>query len=134
VIEQDEDVRELTVKKANYGRKAEPVRLKWVDGVFERQTGGVFGLDSMQRNAVADDAFVRLLRLHERLGMPVSPNASSIYAPVVFASHSQAGGVTKRAFKAAMERLLETGKIRVIREGPPSKRRIRLTSYAEENS
>jgi RecA-family ATPase len=134
VVEQDEDVRELTVKKANYGRKAEPVRLKWVDGVFERQTDGVFGLDSMQRNAVADDAFVRLLQLHERLGMPVSPNASSIYAPTVFASHSQADGVTKRAFKGAMERLLETGKIRVIQEGPPSKRRVRLTSYAEEHS
>jgi len=132
VVEQDEDVRELTVKKANYGRKAEPVRLKWVDGVFERQTGGVFGLDSMQRNAVADAAFVRLLQLHERLGMPVSPNASSIYAPTVFASHSQADGVTKRAFKGAMERLLETGKIRVIQEGPPSKRRVRLTSYVEE--
>jgi RecA-family ATPase len=134
VIEQDEDVRELTVKKANYGRKAEPIRLKWVDGIFERQSGGAFSLDGAQRNAAADKAFVALLQLHERLGMPVSPNASSIYAPTVFATHSQANGITKRAFKGAMERLLETGKIRVIQEGPPSKRRVRLTSYAEENT
>ena len=100
VIEQDEDVRELSVKKVNYGRKGEPIRVKWVDGVFERQAGTTFGLDATQRNAVADDAFLTLLRWHERHGQPVSPNASSLYAPRVFASHyrlqgQDAGGATR---------------------------------------
>lgn len=134
VIEQDEDVRELSVKKVNYGRKGEPIRVKWIDGVFERQAGTTFGLDATQRNAVADDAFLTLLRLHERLGMPVSPNPSSLYAPTVFTNHSQSGGISKRAFKGAMERLLEAQKIRAVHEGPPSKRRVRLTVYAEEEA
>jgi RecA-family ATPase len=133
-IEADEDVRDLTVMKANYGPKGAPIRLKWVSGVFRRQSGGSFGLNTAQRDAVADDAFLTLLRLHERLGIPVSPSASSLYAPTVFASHSQAGGVTKRAFKGAMERLLERGNIRVVQEGPPSKRRARLTVFGEEEA
>lgn len=45
------------------------------------------------------------------------------YAPKVIAEHPDSEGTTKRALKAAMESLLSTGRIRVVEDGPASKRR-----------
>lgn len=131
-VEHDEDLRELSVKKINYGRKSDPIRLKWCGGIFQRQTGDSFGLNAGQRGAAAEETFLTLLQLHEEFGLPLSPNVSSRYAPTVFAKHTGSKGITKHAFKGAMERLLESHRIRLVPDGPPSKRRMRLTAYSEE--
>ena len=53
-------------------------------------------------------------------GRDVSPNHSRSWAPAVFAVHPDAEGVTKKAFAAAMERLLKAKRIAVETIGPPS--------------
>lgn len=114
--------------KANYGRTGEEIRLRWVDGVFQREAG-VFGLDVLARDAAVDEVFLRLLRLHEQQEIEVSPKPCASYAPNVFAAHTEAGGIGKRAFKAAMERLLHAHKVRVRHVGPPSRRKAILTAF-----
>jgi RecA-family ATPase len=130
LAEPDETLRELSVKKANYASKGQPIRMKWVDGVFARQAGA-HGLDSGDRDMRAELAFMSLLRWHEQHGINVSPKPSASYAPTVFARHSDADGVTKRAFARAMERLLSSSKIRIETVGPASRQTTRLTAYAE---
>lgn len=122
----------MTIKKANYAAKGTPIRLKWVDGVFERQASA-FGLDSVERDAAAEKTFMSILRLTEGQGLHVSPKPSNAYAPAVFAKRNDASGVTKRAFQGAMERLLTQRKIRIVEEGPASRRRTRLTAYFDQN-
>lgn len=130
LAEPDETLRELSVKKANYAQKGQPIRLKWADGVFERQPDGQ-GLQTADRDLRAELTFMSLLRWHEQHGMNVSPKPSTSYAPAVFARHSDADGVTKRAFTRAMERLLSSRKIRIETIGPASRQTTRLSAYAE---
>lgn len=54
----------------------------------------------------------------------------SKYAPKLMAEHPDCEGMTKKAFKQAMESLLTSGRIFCAEEGPPSKRR----KYLAENA
>ncbi|WP_407174544.1 AAA family ATPase [Bradyrhizobium sp. STM 3562] len=128
LVEPDETIRELSVKKANYAQKGQPIRLKWADGVFERQDGD-FGLDRAERDQRAELVFMSLLRWHEEHGINVSPKPSAAYAPTVFARHGDAQGISKRAFAGALERLLSTKRIAIETIGPPSRQTTRLTAY-----
>jgi hypothetical protein len=47
---------------------------------------------------------------------------SSNYAPTVIADHPDGQPYMRASYKAAMERLLNAGKIHVEEEGPPSRR------------
>jgi RecA-family ATPase len=130
-LEPDEALRELVVKKANYAAKGAPIRLKWVEGTFERQASA-FGLDTADRDTTAELVFMKLLRLTEAQGIRVNAKSSASYAPSVFAKRNDANGITKRAFQGAMERLLNQGKIRLEHDGPPSRRVSYLTAYVPD--
>lgn len=116
--EADPDARILETMKANYGRTGEEIGLTWMGGIFVPDAP-----TREERNSKAERVFLSLLAELAKQGRKVSPKASSMYAPKVFAGLPGSEGVSKRAFKTAMEELLSNGTIRVEEEGPPSKRR-----------
>lgn len=120
----DPDIRLLETMKANYGKVGGTIELRWQDGYLVRSrfdTG-----DRESRAAAAEAQFLNLLLWHCQMAINVSPHASNTFAPKVFAEHDQAGGFTKAEFRRAMERLLDTGKIRTERVGPKSRQRTIL--------
>lgn len=125
-FEPDSDARVLSTKKANYGRTGGEIRLKWEAGVFVAE-GQPTGLDALVVNSTADRVFLKLLCLFAVQGRRVNASGGKTYAPNEFAGHPESEGINKRAFKAAMERLLSAGKVRVRQDGPPSRR----VSYLE---
>ncbi|MDT3686480.1 MAG: AAA family ATPase [Pseudorhodoplanes sp.] len=123
--EPDPDLRVLTTMKANYGRAGTEIHVRWRDGVFIREESET-GFDQLAAEMKADYAFLDLLRLMATQGRDVSTKPSPTYAPAIFAAHPQGKRITKRAYRAAMERLLASGKIRIEQIGPASKRRERI--------
>jgi len=118
--EPDPDARRLTVHKANYGRTGLEIGVRWRAGVFEPLPGET-SLDRMANGAKAEAVFMKLLREFTTLGRNVNHAGSQTYAPKMFADHSGSDGVTKRAFKTAMDGLLASGKIEIVKSGPPSR-------------
>lgn len=120
--ETDTDARVLETMKANYGPTGSQIALRWQAGVFITEST----VPSIGAGVKAERVFLNLLRSVEAQGRPVSPNLSNTYAPTVFATMPDAEGVKKPALTKAMESLLSQGRIEVVTEGPPSKRRARL--------
>ncbi len=128
--EANPDARRLVTKKANYARVGSEIALTWRDGVFvadEPETG----LDRLAKSSKAERVFLKLLRLFTEQGRRVNHLGSTSYAPTVFSKHPEAEGVTKQAFRNAMETLLGGGKIAISEEGPPS-RRVKFIAEAGE--
>ncbi len=125
--EPDPDLRTLKTKKVNYGRRDNEIRFRWVRGVFVREETGE-PRDRNSEHAYAEAAFMDLLRLLDGQDRHVNPsNGSKDYAPAVFAKHPKNGGVRQPAFKAAMERLFEAGRIvKGYTPGPPSRRKEKI--------
>ena len=119
--EANPDARVLRTMKANYGRTGGEISMTWQQGVFVADAPET-GLDRMAGNAKAERVFLSLLRLHTEQGRRVNDKSSTSYAPKVFAEHPKSEGITKRAFKSAMEMLMTDGKIKVGQEGPASRR------------
>jgi len=130
----DADLRTLTVKKNNYGASEMEIMLRWRGGLF--QTDGLLSqlhIDQRAQDQMIEDEFLRLLDQHCLEGRHVGISKSSNYAPAVFAGRVDAevgtgksaklGRVTSKAFAAAMNRLFTKNRIRLIEEGPPSRRR-----------
>ena len=123
--EPNPDARVLSTMKANYGPTGAEIALTWRDGVFvadEAETG----VDRMARRSRADRVFLKLLGLLKEQGRQVNGSGGQTYAPSVFASHPDSEGVTKAAFRDAMERLLQSGRIVNVETGRASKRRSHL--------
>jgi RecA-family ATPase len=118
--EADPDARTLETMKANYGPTGGAIALRWINGVFVPDLPGD---DREDRNAKAERVFLKLLAEFNKNGRRVSPKNGSNLASKVFAEHPDTEGVSKKAFKMAMEVLLSAGKITVEEEGSPSKRR-----------
>lgn len=119
--EADPDARVLSTKKANYGRTGGEINLKWEAGVFVAEAQPT-GLDALAAGAKGERVFLKLLEAYAAQGRRVNASGGKTYAPKEFAEHPESEGVTKRAFKAAMDRLLGEGKVRICQEGPPSRR------------
>ena len=121
----DPELRELQFLKNNYGPKAEKILLRWKNGVFV--SANVMGsLDKMAADQNAERVFLSLLGKFNHQRRDISPKPSKIYAPTLFASDPEAGGIKAKAFEQAMSRLLDTNKIHIVPEGPPSRSRRRL--------
>ncbi len=121
------DLRELEVRKNNYGPSGEVIRMVWRNGVFV-PVSQPSSLDRMAAEQEAEQVFLNLLNRFERQGQHVSPHPASPrnYAPTLFAKHKEANGTGARAFADAMQRLLDAGTLRIEPFGPPSKQRSRL--------
>lgn len=120
-FEADPDRRVMTTMKANYGRVGGETYMKWVKGAFVAEVQPS-GLDALAAGAKAQRVFMKLLATFTAQGRQVNHAGGSRYAPKLFAEHPDNEGMTKRAFKAAMEGLLAAEKIKIETEGPASRR------------
>jgi RecA-family ATPase len=121
----DAALRVLRLKKSNYGPPGLDLRLRWANGVFLLD-GPSSGLDKLAADAKAERIFLDLLTTLSGQGRDVSPHPSPSYAPAVFAELPGAEGLTKKALKSAMERLLAAKRIRVEKFGSAARERSRL--------
>jgi RecA-family ATPase len=119
------DLRILSTKKLNYGPDTLKLQLRWSEGCFVLD-GPAGSLDKAALEAKAERVFLGLLASFAAQGRDVSPSPGATYGPSTFEKHPGALGVTRKAFVAAMERLLMAGKIIIETYGPPSKRYRRL--------
>jgi hypothetical protein len=123
--DEDDDVRKIKTMKSNYGRKGSEIAVRWTEGVFVVDEGPDPTIQRWADNK-HDELFVELLHIYITQKRDLSNKPSVSYAPKVMADHPKAKGVTKKQLAAAMQRLLEAGRVQVVTEGPPSKQRSRL--------
>jgi RecA-family ATPase len=121
------DLRKLEVMKSNFGRAGEIINLRWRDGIFDI-VPGEGSIEKVAADTAADDLFLTLLRRFTEQGRHVIDKPCGTYAPTVFAEEpaAKAAKVGKDTLADAMRRLFTAGKITVLTEGRPSKRRSRL--------
>jgi|SoiMethySBSTD1v2_1073268.scaffolds.fasta_scaffold06533_4 RecA-family ATPase len=125
--EPDPDARVLRTMKANYGPTGGEIRLRWRDGVFVVVGGeGDQAPVPSAKQLAAESAFLGLLSTYEDTGRRVSAQRSPSFAPTVFAGDERGKDIGRKALEAAMNRLLEAGRIRVVEYGPPSRRYNKL--------
>lgn len=128
--EPDTRKRVLSIKKQNYGETGSEIGMTWQDGVFVPDAVET-GLDRLAANAKAERVFLKLLREFTKQGRRVNHVSGPNYAIKEFDGHSLAEGMTKRVLKPAMNALLQSGRIRIETEGPPSKRVSYLVEVQE---
>lgn len=123
--EPDNDLRELTFRKNNYGPISESIPLRYQDGLFLKMPG-VSSLERAHRDTEADAMVFDQLR-KDQMNVSNNPHAGN-YAPRVFAKMLKAKqhGLTTKDLEGAVQRLEAAGKIRVERYGRPSDPRFRL--------
>lgn len=119
--EPDTKARKLSNKKSNYGPTGLEITMTWRDGVFHADAP----LTTLDRSTVsmkAERVFLKLLKLHTEQDRPVNGKAGLQYAPAVFCKSKEGEGLSKAAFRGAMDSLFHAGKIRNVETGPPSRR------------
>lgn len=123
--EQNPDARVLRTMKSNYSSVGGEIALTWQNGVFVADAP-VTGLERMAASARAERVFLSLLRMFAEQGRTVNHAGGTTYAPTIFANQPRSEGMTKRALRAAMDSLLQAGKIRIVKSGPVSRSRAHL--------
>jgi RecA-family ATPase len=118
----DPDERTLEVKKSNYGRSGEKVKLRWNGLTFTTAAAAAASPYKARAERDIDELFLRLLDKRNAQGRPVRPNTGRGSAPHELAADPEANGVTADAFRAAMERLFTAGKIITKETGPASRK------------
>jgi RecA-family ATPase len=129
-IAPNKNLRTFEGVKSNYGERGGKIDLEWKNGVFVR-VNEPSGFNKLAAEQKADDVFLSLLAKFRREGRDVSPNKSPSFAPAVFAKHADSRGLSSNALSAAMDRLLESGKIQIETFGSPSRQRARLVTVAD---
>jgi RecA-family ATPase len=128
-VESDDGVtrRKVEFRKNNYGPAGNTMTVRWQNGVFVPE----LPLGSLERCVIeqrTDDLFMALLRRHDTQGRNVTDKRGTSYAPAMFAVEPEAVSkkVSNKAFACAMTRLFAAGKIKVVADGPPSRRRSKI--------
>ncbi|HEV7339842.1 MAG TPA: AAA family ATPase [Bosea sp. (in: a-proteobacteria)] len=121
----DSNSRTLSVMKANYGETGAGLSLRWKDGTFVADVGMDAG-DVAMVTKHHDDVFMAILAKLNAQGINVSASTGTTYAPSVFVKHSEAKGIKKDKLGDAMRRLMDAGRVRIVKEGPPTRQRSRL--------
>jgi RecA-family ATPase len=119
----DDGRRELHFLKNQFGPLGHRIALRWSNGLWLPPKNP--GDDAKTAAAEQmDEMFLVLLRRFSSQGRNVCEKKSPSYAPARFAEQPEAkkAKASNRAMAAAMERLLAVGKIKVVTEGPPSRR------------
>ena len=118
----DNDLRQLTFKKSQYGAVSEDIVLKYRNGMF-LPVPGLASLDKLTQERKAEDVFLDLLGRFTRENRFVSVKSSSNYAPALFAREDEAKrhALSKKVLEAAMRRLFQAKKIRNEPYGKPSR-------------
>lgn len=129
--EADPDLRILKTMKSNYGKTGDEVRLRWREGAFVIDDGHT-PAGSTLLAARAERVFCDLLSMFNRTGQNCSDVTGTSYAPAKMAKHPDAKGVSKKSLADAMQRLIDRGDVRIVREGPTSRQRKRLILASED--
>jgi DNA polymerase-1 len=125
----DTGMREIKFHKNQYGPLSSSCFVRWQNGMFLPVEG--MSMDAAERAVKAEEVFITLLKKIRAQGREVNHKAGSTYAPKIFAEQPDAQGITKREFKAAMERLLDAGAIKVEDYGKASRPAYRLVLVGE---
>lgn len=129
--ESDPDLRELQIKKVQYGRQGERLVLRYQRGVFVPVTDD--SPEVIQRAAEAEDVFMALLRRATAMSQKVSPkSAARNYAPRLFAEEQEGLFIGEDAFEAAMKRLFKAERIRAEEYGRPSDPSVRIVANEQQ--
>lgn len=119
----DPDLRDLEVKKSNYGRAGEKIKLRWNGLTFVPAMSAESSSYRAAAERDVDELFLKLLDKRIAQGRPIRPNSGRGSAPFELAGDPEANGVSAEAFRTAMERLFTAGRIITVEMGPASKRR-----------
>jgi RecA-family ATPase len=111
------DICELTVKKANYGPTGEAVRVRWHQGLFIA-AGSVGTLERVSAEADIDQAYLDCLDAAAARFLDVGEAPGRAYAPTIFEKMPQARAFKSKALAAAQQRLFKAGRIEVRMIGP----------------
>lgn len=145
VVEHDTvtDLRTVTVGKANYGLKGNVMRFAWVNWAFVLESdlppNNAREFSENIKTKGENETFLRCLAICTEQRRNVSHQPGSNYAPKIFAGMTEAKGIKKAGFAAAMERLLAAKKIELdcdlwIGANRHPKRGIRAAGEIVENS
>jgi hypothetical protein len=88
--------------------------------------------DQTVAEAHAEEVFLRLLRDYSVQNRSVSDKHSSSYAPAIFVKDPTVGKLTKHELELAMNRLFTANRIKVEKEGPPSRQTRKIVETATE--
>jgi RecA-family ATPase len=119
------DTRTLKVVKANHGKVGDEIAIRWNDGVYDLDNGDDPVVETLL-NSTVDKLFLELLGIFTVQGQNVGIITGTTYAPAKMAKHPKAKGYSKEKLAASMQRLLDSGCIKVLTEGSPSRQRSRL--------
>ena len=116
--EPDKFARVLSHRKSNYGAQSDDIKLRWQAGVLAPAGGSggfVAGIEARSREREVDAAFLACLREVQARGQYASDATASRerYAPKLFRTMTVGRQCSFGEHKAAMQRLLDAGKIRV---------------------
>ena len=123
------DLRQLQVKKANYGPAGGDLVVRYQTGAFvldDPMAGPTNWLDREIAADRVDQLFLNLLARFTVQARAVSHQIGRNYAPSLFAQEPEAKGVTMAGFRMAMTRLFAADKLAVVEEGSASRKRSRL--------
>ncbi len=122
----DSDQRELQFKKSNYGRVSDSVVLRYQRGLFLPEAG-LSNIDKAAREAKVDEEFLAIAMKLEARQQEMSPAPTSHhYAPTLISKQPEAKGIRKSEFVAALDRLLDQGKVRIETLRPGSSREKKI--------
>jgi hypothetical protein len=115
------ELRELVIKKQNYGKDGQRQLLRWQQPGLFVPVGTPSLVERASEEAKVESAYLDCLRAIEGQGRRVGPYTGRNYAPAAFEGMPQASGCKAKVLAAAQERLFASGKIEAIQFGPPSK-------------
>jgi RecA-family ATPase len=134
----DPTLRVLECKKNQYGPPSEQIFVRWERGVYVLRDPAQADLDLNDSGTVVEHLFLTLLRRFTEQDRNVSDKRSPTYAPTLFAEQPEAKRakpkVTPRAFADAMERLFAAQRLKLVTDGPPSRRRTRIVEASDAPS
>ena len=122
----DSDLRELQFRKSNYGRVPDSLVLRYQHGLFLPEAG-MSNLDKAAREAAVEDTFIAIVKKLESRGEELSvAQTSHGYAPTIIVRQPETKGIRKAEFVAAMDRLLDCGRVHVdtLRPGTTREKKI----------
>lgn len=116
-VEDDPDVRRLSLGKANYARQGEETMFRWHDFALVRDEdlgpGVAAEIAAVAADNAANSRFLTCLTAATEAQRAVSHVRGTNYAPKIFAGMTEAAGMRERDFERAMERLLHLRQIRL---------------------
>ncbi len=114
--DEDTDTRTLSLPKANYAKKGDVVRFRWIDWAFVRDqdlpADKRAEIEHVIQAAGDNQIFLTCLDERNRQERPVSESkASRTYAPKEFAEMPESKRIGRARLEAALERLFRLGTI-----------------------